>query len=1241
MTLLDGRDVPQADDPARLVALARHLVEHGGGAVPPGFGSARDVSYCRSALRILGWVDESGAPLDAARVIPTDLQGQQAAFQTAFEGSAVGRAWLAFAAASSLSDIDPATGEALLAACSTLSEETRKRRAGTLRRWLSWMRRPSDAELASDEQLGLFAPRNIARVAELRWPPSARFPHNEADARVEQQVNVDLEDGSDALVVVGYASLDHVIRLLARYDGQRRSTLRVLFGNEPFPTSRSFAPRKAKRLADEVRDYWLNRGISPEHAGDLLAARAALEGNAVEVRTAPPGRAIHAKIYGTARAVTLGSSNYTANGMRLQSEANVRFVAGDDRYAEAMQMASGLWQLGVDYRRELIELLDRLLKAVTWQEALARACAEVLEGTWAQKYVPPEALEALERPLWPHQLQGISQAMWILHNVGSVLVADAAGSGKTRMGAWLVRAAYDRQFRAGRGRFAAPVVVVPPGVIPEWKKCLKECGLPWEVHSHGPLSNPASRSHHDLPHAIRETDLLAVDEAHNFLHLSKRTERLRNHYADDVALFTATPINTQAADLLSHVSLLGPDNFPDDALKKLRKLQRVRASVAKRDADAVRDGLRDEISRFMVRRTRADLNTIVAAHGDSYRLSEGRLARYPRHHAAYYELPCRPSDVAAAERIVAIADQLLGVGRLPKTIEYTAALRRAGLSEEVFLKRTVLNSAALARHTVLACLRSSRIALFEHVHGTAAACAAFDASLDSKLKSPSGDTISQLSKGAGHTPEWSLGTEWKSVVPLWVWDSDAHARACHEDARRYREIGELVRQMSDDREQRKLALLRRLLEERGIVIAFDSHVLTLAQFHRQLERDRVPASMFIGEGGPGAKRRASERLGLASEDTQLIALCSDAFSEGLNLQKASVVVHLDTPTVIRTAEQRAGRVDRMDSPHDDVVIWWPRDPTPFAPRKGERIHERHEVVKDLIGSNLVLPGEADDYLDVESLAAESRISNEDPQPLFDAFHALRAVIAQDGLVGPATYERMRSSQADVLSCVSVVASETPWGFFAVGGLDRIAPRWVFLNGPSAAPESDFSRVVAALQDRLEAGTAAHPFDARAGDVIARLLTQLCERESELLPMRRQRALSLATRVIRRWRVTASERGDQARVETLSWLESMMRPALDGAPRPDLRSVADAWLKLFRPYQLRMSSERRRPRGLWTLDELREDLLASPIDDEALLRAFKDIPEILPLPDRVVAMIVGVPSVGLSNALVDRTRSTPS
>ncbi|WVM88576.1 hypothetical protein UMZ34_21155 [Halopseudomonas pachastrellae] len=48
--------------------------------------------------------------------------------------------------------------------------------------------------------------------------------------------------------------------------------------------------------------------------------------------------------------------------------------------------------------------------------------------------------------------------------------------------------------------------------------------------------------------------------------------------------------------------------------------------------------------------------------------------------------------------------------------------------------------------------------------------------------------------------------------------------------------------------------------------------------------------------------------------------------------------------MVRYAEQRVGRIDRMDSPHDSIECWWPRDADTFALKADERFIARVEDV---------------------------------------------------------------------------------------------------------------------------------------------------------------------------------------------------------------------------------------------------------------------------------------------------------
>src|SRR4029078_9568367 len=100
----------------------------------------------------------------------------------------------------------------------------------------------------------------------------------------------------------------------------------------------------------------------------------------------------------------------------------------------------------------------------------------------------------------------------------------------------------------------------------------------------------------------------------------------------------------------------------------------------------------------------------------------------------------------------------------------------------------------------------------------------------------------------------------------------------------------------------------------------------------------------------------------ADSSSRGIALCSDAMNEGINLQGGSAVVQFDMPTTLRVAEQRVGRVDRMDSPHDRIEVFWPQDSPSFATRADDLLTARNEESAALLGSNLPIPSTTDNII---------------------------------------------------------------------------------------------------------------------------------------------------------------------------------------------------------------------------------------------------------------------------------------
>ena len=179
---------------------------------------------------------------------------------------------------------------------------------------------------SSGPTLNLFRQPHLAAAkhAELVWPSLDLFPLNLNDRSVADNVVEDLRASPSPLIVTGYASLDKIIDFVAGCP--QRSQIRILFGQEPFGSQRESFQLSRVSLSDEIRDYWLERGISVLLSAKLIRCIERLKNLSFIARYPSGGERLHAKIYCGEKAATLGSSNFTRVGLGNQLEANCRYL---------------------------------------------------------------------------------------------------------------------------------------------------------------------------------------------------------------------------------------------------------------------------------------------------------------------------------------------------------------------------------------------------------------------------------------------------------------------------------------------------------------------------------------------------------------------------------------------------------------------------------------------------------------------------------------------------------------------------------------------------------------------------------------------------------------------------------------------------------------------------------------------------------------------------------------------------
>lgn len=155
----------------------------------------------------------------------------------------------------------------------------------------------------------------------------------------------------------------------------------------------------------------------------------------------------------------------------------------------------------------------------------------------------------------------------------------------------------------------------------------------------------------------------------------------------------------------------------------------------------------------------------------------------------------------------------------------------------------------------------------------------------------------------------------------------------------------LLKRMETDRkgapDAARAAHLARLLQDRRArIVAFSHSAQTVRSLFRALRRE-AGVALLTGSGARVAGGALSRREVLArfapraqgasrvgpAEDVRLL-LTTDLLAEGVNLQDANTIVHLDLPWTAARVAQREGRVVRRGSVHGEVRVYRMGAPVP-------------------------------------------------------------------------------------------------------------------------------------------------------------------------------------------------------------------------------------------------------------------------------------------------------------------------
>jgi len=543
--------------------------------------------------------------------------------------------------------------------------------------------------------------------------------------------------------------------------------------------------------------------------------------------------------------------------------------------------------------------------ALDGDPGLFRLAAEALRIRMAARFDPMLAVSTSNMDPLPHQIKAVYGEL-LPRTPLRFLLADDPGAGKTIMAGLYIKEL------VLRGDLARCLVVAPGSLVEQWQEeLLDKFGMRFElltrslidatldgnVFERHPLMiarmDQLSRSE-ELQQQLEQADfdLVVVDEAHRMsahyyggeLQTTKRYElgRLLGRVARHLLLMTATPHAGKEEDFQLFLALLDSDRFEG----------------------RYRDGVHAVDSEGLMRRmVKEELLTF-----------EGKPL-FPERRAQTLPYELSPAERDLYEAVTTYvreqmnrAEQLKaeGEGRRGNTVGFalTVLQRRLASSPEAILR-------SLERRRRR--LEGKRQDLHASRTGQGAALQRrLDELLGRDLEF-SEDDVDELTGEERETAE-------EDVV-----DAASAARTLEEldlEIRILADLEEIARRVRLSGEDKKWTELRALLldEEsmydadgsRRKIIIFTEHRDTLNylvdQIRQLLGRDDPVVAIHGGVGREG--RRSAQELFMQDKDT-VVLVATDAAGEGLNLQRAHLMVNYDLPWNPNRIEQRFGRIHRI------------------------------------------------------------------------------------------------------------------------------------------------------------------------------------------------------------------------------------------------------------------------------------------------------------------------------------------
>jgi len=796
----------------------------------------------------------------------------------------------------------------------------------------------------------------------------------------------ELDIATGYLNVSGYALIRDRLRKAVESGSFR---LRLLYGQETLPSGQDTDELSLKTELE-------NAPVSASYAALVDDFISFLRRSNVFVRRNRE-RFSHAKCYvfGSDDAAVVGSSNFTAKGLKGNVELNA-VLYQPEMVRAVREWFDRRWADAEDSKGELIELLQESKFGLPLDPY-------TFYMKFLYEYYKPrlkdfesETHHVLE--LANFQKEAVRSALRILRRFGGVMIADSTGLGKTYVATEILR-----QLVSVEGKKA--LVIAPAQVLETiWEVILFDQSIKTKNVT---LESTGTRSF--VPEEYLDYDVVLIDESHNYRNantnrFSKIMRVLSGGKRKLVILMSATPINNSLFDLYNQLSLI---TAGDDTYFASLGIRDMREVFLKAERKGLEHGLLDILrllDELVVRRTRRFIK-------ENYPDAEinGRPVTFPERTLVKVEYSL--TSIFGSQIYEQVVKTIENLHMVPYRLDY---YRRTVSVED---KDKAEQLAVLQQFNLLKRFESSVEAIRQSVKRLTRFYEYFEKTLRSdKILTPDDfrDLLSTLEDSEAEDEEkfYEKAMSLKLLRIGADYDKQSMLADLREDLGKLRYLSQSLEAIKPWADRKLIALKEQLAKDRVFdvdgkkAVVFTQFIDTAKYVYGQLEKDLVDkrVALITGETDPQTRAKIMRLFAPKSNPSSSpvdaeydILVSTDVVAEGQNLQDCNYVVNYDLPWNPMKIVQRVGRVDRLGSEWSNVksVVFIPDKELNDFLRLTERLEERIRKARETVGTEATILGEAANPKTFNAVV--SRIVRED-RKLIDDLEAQGEALPE-GLTG--------------------------------------------------------------------------------------------------------------------------------------------------------------------------------------------------------------------------------------------------